>query len=764
MSSARALLFQGNCPKFYWSEAVATATHLINRTPSKTLNLKAPIDLLSSEYLSLCLKTNLSAKIFGCIVYVHLHHTGKLDHRAIKCIFLGYSTTQKGYKCYHPSSRKFFITADAKFDDFKIFYDEASRSEGYLDLMAQEVGKNDDHRMTELPSLAPGINEPTPDVSTVPSPIEGEVESHTPKNTQNNAEMVEGEDISSNNGWSIAVSKGVRNCTQTKPYPVSNYVSYTRMSPEYNRVIQTLMTISVPKNVQEAISSNEWKKAMDEEMEALEKNGTWEMGPLPVGKKLVGSRWVFTIKYHSEGSVARYKARLVARGYTQSYGIDYNETFAPVAKLNTIRILIALAALFDWKLFQFDVKNAFLHGELEEEVYMAPPPGYFLKTNNNGDVCHLRKSIYGLKQSPRAWFGKFSKTMLSAGYAQSEGDHTLFIKHGKEGKVAILIVYVDDIVVTGNDVAEIQNLKKHLASSFDIKALGLLSYFLGIEVAYSAAGIVLSQHKYIIDLLKDTGKLDCRPAVTPVDVNVKLKSEQHEKDFPVNKTSFQRLIGRLLYLNHTRPDIAFAVNSLSQFMNDPRESHQGAADRILAYLKGSIGQGLLFKRGSEPSIVIYTDSDYAGSLDDSQSTSGYCSFIGGNLVTWRSKKQKEVSLSSAEAELRALKKGVSEGMWIKDILQDLCLLPSKGMTLYSDSKSAIAMAKNPVQHERTKHARVARHYIKQSIEEGFIIPQYTPSLEQVADIFTKGIPGPQFSALVSKLGMTNIYTQLAGEC
>ena len=501
---------------------MATATHLINRTPSKTLNLKAPINLLSSEYPYLCLKTNLSAKIFGCIVYVHLHHTGKLDHRAIKCIFLGYSTTQKGYKCYHPSSRKFFITADAKFDDFKMFYDEASRSEGYLDSMAQEVGKNDDHRMSqlELPSLAPGINESTPDVSIVPSPIEGEVESHTPQNTQYNAEMLEGGDISSNNRWSIAVSKGVRNCTQTKPYPVSNYLSYTRMSQEDNRVIQTLMTISVPKNVQEAISSNEWKKAMDEEMEALEKNGTWEMGPLPVGKKLVGSRWVFTIKYHSDGSVARYKARLVARGYTQSYGIDYNETFAPVAKLNTIRILMALAALFDWKLFQFDVKNAFLHGELEEEVYMAPPPGYLLETNNTGDVCHLRKSIYGLKQSPRAWFGKFFKTMLSARYAQSEGDHTLFIKHGKEGKVAILIEYVDNIVVTGNDVAEIQNLKKHLASSFDIKALGLLSYFLGIEVAYSASGIVLSQHNYIIDHLKDTGKLDCRPAVTPVDVNV----------------------------------------------------------------------------------------------------------------------------------------------------------------------------------------------------------------------------------------------------
>ena len=227
---------------------------------------------------------------------------------------------------------------DAKFDEFKMFYDEAKRSEGYLDSMAQEVDENEDHRMTqlELYNLASGISEQNSDVSSVPSSIEEEEESYTPKNTQNDAEKPEGEDISSNNGWSIAVSKEVRNCTQTKLYPVSNYVSYTQMPPEYNQVIQTLMTISVPKNVQEAISSNEWRKAMDEEMEALEKNGTWEMGPLHVGKKLVGSRWVFTIIYHSNGSVARYKARLVARGYTQSYGIDHNETFAPVAKLNTI--------------------------------------------------------------------------------------------------------------------------------------------------------------------------------------------------------------------------------------------------------------------------------------------------------------------------------------------------------------------------------------------------------------------------------------------
>ena len=199
-----------------------------------------------------------------------------------------------------------------------------------------------------------------------------------------------------NDGWSIALSKKARKCTQSKPYPLSNYVSYDRLSPEYNQVIQALITVSIPKNIQEAMTSPDWRAAMEEEMTALEKNGTWEMGPLPAGMKLVGSRWVFTIKYHSDGSIARYKARLVARGHTQSYGIDYNETFASMAKLNTIRVLIALAAMYDWKLYQFDVKNAFLHEELEEEVYMSLPPGYSLSKNTKG-VCYLRKSIYGLK-------------------------------------------------------------------------------------------------------------------------------------------------------------------------------------------------------------------------------------------------------------------------------------------------------------------------------------------------------------------------------
>ena len=311
---------------------------------------------------------------------------------------------------------------------------------------------------------------------------------------------------------------------------------------------------------------------------------------------------------------------------------------------------------------------------------------------------------------------------------------------------------------------EIGNLKCHLTNNFDIKSLGQLTYFLGIEVTYSKSGIVLSQHKCILDFLKDTCKFNCKQASTPVDTNTKLKAKQSDKDDPINKTSFQRLVGRLLYLNHTRPNISFAVNSLSQYMSDPRQLHQIVADRIMTYLRGTIENGLLFPRGGEPIITIYIDSKFASSVDDNRSTSGYCSFLGNSLVTWRSKKQSEVSLSSAEAELRALKKGVCEEMWLKDILTYLRLCSSRPMIVYSDSQSAIAMAKNPIHHDRNKHAKIDRHYIKEKINTGAISPEYIPSLKQTADILTKGLHGPQFQALTSKLGMINIYAQLEGEC
>jgi hypothetical protein len=491
---------------------------------------------------------------------------------------------------------------------------------------------------------------------------------------------------------------------------------------------------------------------MVEEMTALRKNGTWDLVSLPGGKKSVGCKWVFTIKHNADGTVERYKARLVARGFTQTYGIDYEETFAPVAKMNSVRALLSCAANMNWPLLQFDVKNAFLHGDLEEEVYMTIPPG-FSSSASEGKVCRLKKALYGLKQSPRAWFGRFSKAMLGFGYKQSHADHTLFTKRSA-GKIAVLIVYVDDIIMTGNDEEEIHNLKSRLAQEFEIKDLGSMRYFLGMEVARSDRGIFISQRKYILDLLEETGMLGCKPADSPIEANHHLSGDMGER---TDKERYQRLVGRLIYLAHTRPDVSYAVGVVSQFMHDPRTPHLDAVYRILRYLKSAPGKGILFSNHGHFRLEAFTDADWAGSVDDRRSTSGYCTFLGGNLITWRSKKQSVVARSSAEAEYRAMAHGVCELLWIQTLLRDLGLSDSGPMKLYCDNKAAINIAHNPVQHDRTKHIEIDRHFIKEKLSAGVICMPFVKSGDQLADIFTKGLGSKSLFPIVFKLGMIDIF-------
>jgi Reverse transcriptase (RNA-dependent DNA polymerase) len=288
-----------------------------------------------------------------------------------------------------------------------------------------------------------------------------------------------------------------------------------------------------PKSWQVAKDDPKWKAAMIEKLEALVKNKTWELVSLPAGKKVVGCKWVFTVKQNPEGRVERYKARLVAKGYSQTYGIDYDETFAHVAKMSTVRTLVSLAANEGWKLHQLDVKNAFLHGDLLEEVYMEVPPGFGTK-QTEGKVCRLVKSLYGLKQSPRAWFDRFRRGMVGMGYRQTNADHTVFFRrHGVH--ITIFAVYVDDMIITEDDKNEISQLKKRLGKEFEVKDLGQLRYFFGIEIARGAEGIVLSQRKYVLDLLTETGMLGCKPAGAPIDQKAKLSAEAGE---PVDKDRY----------------------------------------------------------------------------------------------------------------------------------------------------------------------------------------------------------------------------------
>eukprot|EP00261_Vitis_vinifera_P033077 XP_019074320.1 PREDICTED: uncharacterized protein LOC109122264 [Vitis vinifera] len=296
------------------------------------------------------------------------------------------------------------------------------------------------------------------------------------------------------------------------------------------------------------------------------------------------------------------------------------------------------------------MKNTFLNRDLEEEVYMDTPLGF--DGNYDSKVCKLRKSLYGLKQSPKAWFDKFAQSAKKQGYKQGETYHTLFVKFSSGGKIAILIVYVDDIILPGDDLIEMDRLKRSLATKFEIKDLGSLKYFLGMEVARSKKGIVVSQMKYVLDLLKETGISGCKPSKTPMEPNFRLGDS--DKKVPVDTTRYQRLVGKLIYLSHTQPDIAFAVSVVSQFMHSPYEKHLEVIYQILRYLKSTPGKGLFFMKNEQRGVEAYTNVDWFGLVTDRRSTTGYYTFVWGNLVTWRSKKQSVMARSSVEAEFSAV--------------------------------------------------------------------------------------------------------------
>ena len=373
-------------------------------------------------------------------------------------------------------------------------------------------------------------------------------------------------------------------------------------------------------------------------------------------------------------------------------------------------------------------QECFPNGDLEE--YMELPSG-FDPERKNGKVCRLKKSLYGLKQSPSAWFDRFTKSIQQYGYKQARADHTLFYRSLSE-KIMIVIVYVDDIVVTGNDRVEIERIKKKLACDFEMKDLGDLRNFLKMEVARNKNEISVSQPKYVLDLLKETGMMGCRPVDTPMDANVKLNNK--DDDQPIDKGQYQRLVGKLIYLAHTRLDIAFAVSCVSQFMHSPSKSHLDVVYRILKYLKGTLGRGLMFKKNEGRNIEVYVEVDWAGLVNDRRSTLGYCSYVWGNLLTWRSKKQSVVARSSAEAELRIESEFVTlricEILWLKMLLKELRIESEFPLRVYCDNKAAILIAHNSVHDDCTKHVEVDRYFIKEKIDDGTISVTSVPTSQQ----------------------------------
>ncbi|KAG7556890.1 Integrase catalytic core [Arabidopsis suecica] len=794
MEVARSIMFHTNVPKSFWSDAVMTACYLINRTPTKILQDKSPFEVLTKTKPSLD-----HLRVFGCVCYVLVpgEQRNKLQAKSTKGMFIGYSTTQKGYKCYVPESRKVLVSRDVKFVEDKGFYDKKdweslkdlssspSDRATNLRIILEKLGiENYQPSNTQAPLPPQGqetqeqeeesLEKEVQDIHNEESDLYNQEENHIPDgdgpNESNQEEDNTPQEVTQEVTQEVIPlrrserlrfhpstwkDKRVYYNANAIAHPIQAVCTLAHLPEEHQVYLSKVDQHWIPTTYEEAIQHKVWRDAIEAERQAMINNHTWDEEDLPRGRKAVTSKWVFTIKYKSDGEIERYKARLVARGFTQKYGEDYLDTFAPVAKLHTVRVVLSLATNLEWDLWQMDVKNAFLQGELEEEVYMRPPPGLEDK-EAPGKVLKLNKAIYGLKQSPRAWYHKLSTTLLGRGFKRSEADHTLFTLPSQEG-IVVILVYVDDIIISGNDKVGIQDTKDFLKSVFDIKDLGELKYFLGIEVCRSKEGLFLSQRKYTLDLLDEVGKLGAKPAKTPLedDYKARRKGEHDNKPFE-DPTKYRRLVGKLIYLTITRPDICFAVNVVSQQMQAPTQHHWNMVNRILKYLKGAPGQGIWMGCNKNTEIVGYCDADYAGDKNDRRSTTGYCTFIGGNLVTWRSKKQKVVSLSSAEAEYRAMRKLTTELMWLKALLKDFGIDTPQPITMHCDNQAAIHIATNSVFHERTKHIEVDCHKVREQIQLGVILPHYTESEEQLADIFTKGASTKVCEYIHQKLGLVDL--------
>jgi histone deacetylase 1/2 len=493
-----------------------------------------------------------------------------------------------------------------------------------------------------------------------------------------------------------------------------------------------------PSSLTDALQNENWRKAMEEEYDALLKNKTWHLVPPNMSKNIIDCKWVYRVKNNADGTIDRYKARLVAKGYKQRYGIDYEDTFSPVVKAATIRTVLAVAVSRGWFLRQLDVKNAFLHGVLEEEVYMRQPPG-FEDQNSPNYICKLDKALYGLKQAPRAWFSRLSSKLHALGFTSSKTDTSLFLYH-KSGITLYVLIYVDDIIVTSSSDKAITALLKDLNDDFAIKDLGDLHFFLGLEVKKTESGLLLTQEKYARDLLDKVGMTNCKSAPTPMSSTEKLSLYDGTLLTPDDNTQYQSIVGALQYLTLTRPDLCFSVNKVCQYLHAPTTTHWTAVKRILRYIKDTLGVGLSFQRSSSTLLSAFSDADWAGCPDDRRSTGGFAIFIGPNLVSWSARKQATVSRSSTEAEYKALANATAELIWVEALLGELGVKLQQPPCLWCDNLGATYLSANPIFHARMKHIEIDYHFVRERVACKNLEIRFISSKDQIADGFTKALP------------------------
>lgn len=468
----------------------------------------------------------------------------------------------------------------------------------------------------------------------------------------------------------------------------------------------------IPSTWQQAMKHAKWRAAMCSEFNSTSENHTWNLVEMQRYMNVIGCRWVFTIKYKPNGEIDRYKARIVAKGYHQQPGVDYTDTFSPVIKATTIQTVLGLTVNNNWPIRQIDVNTAFLQGRLNDQVFMCQPPGFTDKYKPH-HVCHLKKALYGLKQAPRAWCSELKNFLLQTGFHNSLVDTSLFILKLSDAFVYVL-VYVDDILMTGTNTQMVQRVIDELSRKFSIKDMGDLSYFLGIEARRTPQGLHLMQKKYIIDLLRKTNMLNAKPVSTPLPSSPKLSLHSGHKLSDPHE--YRRVVGSLQYLALTRPDISYAVNCLSQFMHNPTTDHWIAVKRVLRYLSGALGHGIFLRKQVNANLHAFFDADWAGDSDDYVSTNGFIIYLGNQPISWTSKKQQGVARSSTEAEYRSVANTAAELRWICSLLTELGVAISTTPTVYWDNIGATYLCANPVFHSRMKHIAIDYHFVQGQIQ------------------------------------------------
>ena len=491
---------------------------------------------------------------------------------------------------------------------------------------------------------------------------------------------------------------------------------------------------------------------MQEEYESLISTNTWELEHPPKSMRTIPVKWVFKLKRNANGDIDRYKARLVVKGFHQREGIDYDEVYAPVSKHTSLRTLLALVAAKDLELHQLDIKTAFLNGKLEEDVYVEQPPGY--EQGPPGLACHLKHALYGLKQAPRTWHKRLDQELALHSFKPSDADPSLYIRHDKHGSVYLLI-YVDDILIIADNTTAVQETKKVLLSAFDARDMGEAEFFLGMTIERNRTNrtIKLCQERPVMELLEKYSLTDCKPKSTPLSG---LLTAEDGNPLDTKLFPYSSLVGSLLYLSIcTRPDISNAVGVLARYMSTPYTSHWTAAKGVLRYLSNTADYGLLYSGNSGLELLGYCDADFASDTDTRRSTTGYVFLLHGAAISWASRRQQTVAVSTTEAEYMAAANATKEALWLRKLLRDLHI-SCPTVLILADNQSAIKLLKNPVSSQRSKHIDVIYHFARERVARKEVEFEYIPTDKMLADNLTKPVPKSKLEICRTGVGVKNM--------